>query len=118
MKFNSLKKVFILLSSILCCLINASASMAEQPVNDLSSQIFSAEVLKTLNGYQEEKGVAPVIKPVAASKDMGSSFDIKLPLSEQFKAFVSLGDQNIRELNGRDIGQSYNAVFGFQIILQ
>jgi len=92
--------------------------MAEQPVNDLSSQIFSAEVLKTLNGYHGEKGVAPVIKPVATSKDMGSSFDIKLPLSEQFKAFLSFGDQNIRELNGRDIGQSYNAVVGFQIILR
>jgi len=119
MKFNSLKQVFILLScSILCCLISASISRAEQAVNNLSSQIFSSEALKTLNWDQEEKEVSPVIKPAKASKDMGSSFDMKYALSEQFNAFLSLGDQNIRELNGRDIGQSYNAVVGFQIILQ
>ena len=118
MKCNSLKKVFIFLScSILCFLINASLSGAEQPVNDLSRQIFSAEVLKTLKGYQEDKGVTPVIQSVAASKDM-TSFDIKIALSERFKAFLSLGDLTIRDLAGRDIGQSYNAVFGFQIILQ
>jgi hypothetical protein len=119
MKFKSLKKVFILFASgILCFLINASLSEAEQPVNDLTSQIFSAEALGTLNDYDEEKVVKPVIKPVAASKYTGSSFDVKLPLSEQFKAFLSLGDQNIKDLDGRDLGQTYNAVVGFQIILQ
>ena len=73
MKCNSLKKVFIFLScSILCFLFNASLSRAEQPVNDLSRQIFSAEVLKTLEGYQGEEGVTPVIQPAAASKDTAS----------------------------------------------
>ena len=119
MKCNSLKKVFIFLScSILCFLINTSLSRAEQQVNDLSRQIFSAEVLKTLKGYQEEQGVTPVINSVAASKDTASSFDIKIALSEQFKAFLSLGDLAIKDMAGRDVGQSYNAVFGFQIILQ
>jgi hypothetical protein len=118
MKRNNLKKASILLAcSILCFLINASHSSAEQPVNDLSRQIFSAEALKTLNGYQEEKGVIPVVQAVAASKD-SASFDLKIALNEQFKAFLSLGDLAIRDLAGRDIGQSYNAVFGFQIILQ
>ena len=118
MNCNSVKKVFIFLScSILCFLINASLSRAEQPANDLSRQVFSAEVLKTLKWYQEEKGVTPVIHPVNASKDM-ASFDIKIALSDQFKAFLSLGDLTIRDLAGRDIGQGYNAVFGFQIILR
>lgn len=112
MKCNSLKKVLIFLSCcILSFLINASLSRAEQPASDLSRQTFSEEVLKTLNGSQEGKGIIP------ASKDM-ASYDIKIALSEQFKAFLSLGDLAIRDLAGRDTGQSYNAVFGFQIILQ
>ena len=118
MKWNSLKKVFIFLScSILCFLITASFSRAEQPVSDLSKQIFSAEFLKTLEGFQEEKGVTPVSQSVDKSKDM-ASFDIKMALSERSKAFLSLGDMAIRDLAGRDLRQSYSAVFGFQIILQ
>ena len=118
MNFNILKKVSIFLScSILCFLINASLSGAEQPVSDLSKQIFSAEVLKTLEVYKGEEGVTPVIDSAAVSKD-AASFDIKVALSERFKAFLSLGDQDIRDLAGKDIGQSYNAVFGFQITLQ
>jgi hypothetical protein len=118
MKCNILKQASIFLSfSILCFLISASPSRAEQPASDLSRQIFSAEALKTLNGYQDEKNAVPALKPAASSKNT-ASYDIKVALSEQFKAYLSLGDMTIRDLSGRDIGQSYNAVVGFQIILQ
>jgi hypothetical protein len=118
MKCNILRKAFIFSSCcILCLLINASPSRAEQLASDLSRQIFSAEALKTLNGIQEDKGVIPVDQTAAASKGT-PSFDIKVALSERFKAFLSLGDMTIRDLSGRDIGQSYNAVVGFQIILR
>lgn len=118
MKCISLKKVLIFLScSILCFLFNTSLSWAEQPSDDLSRQIFSAEALKTLEGFLGEGDFTPVVQPAGASKDL-ASFDIKVALSERFKAFMSLGDLAIRDLSGRDVGQSYNAVFGFQILLQ
>ena len=118
MKCNSLKKVYIILScSILCFLLNAPLSRAEQPADNISRQIFSMESLKTLKGYQEDEGVTPVIQPVRTSNDM-ASVDVKVALSGRFKAFLSLGDLAIRDLSGRDVGQSYNAVLGFQIILQ
>jgi hypothetical protein len=112
------KKISIFLScSISCLLIFASLSGAEQPAGDLSKQIFSAEVLKTFERYQWEKGVAPAADSTEASKG-AASFDLKVALNERFKAFLSLGDQTVRDLAGKDIGQSYNAVFGFQIMLQ
>ena len=118
MKYNSLKKVFTFLScSMLCFLFNASLSQAEQPADDLSRQVFSAEALKTLEGFQGDEYVTPVIEPGAASKDK-ASVDIKVALSERFKAFLSLGDLTIRDLSGKDVGKSYDAVFGFKIILQ
>lgn len=118
MKFNILKKVFIFIScSILCFLLNASLSGAEQPVSNLSKQIFSAEALKAIEGFDVEKGSTPPVQPAAASKDV-PSVDIKIGLSEQFKAVLSLGDTGIRDLAGKNVGQSYSAVFGFQIILR
>ena len=118
MKFNSLKKALIFLScSILFILINPPQSRAEQPVSDLSKQIFSTDVLKTLEGFRGEEGVTPVIDSTAVSKD-SASFDIRVALSERFKAFLSLGDTAVKDLAGRDVGQSYNAIVGFQILLR
>jgi hypothetical protein len=118
MKYDSLKKIFIFLScSILCFLIKASLSQAVQPSDDLSRQVFSAEALKTLEGFQGDEDVSPVNGPGAASKDK-ASVDIKVALSERFKAFLSLGDLTIRDMSGKDVGKSYDAVFGFQILLQ
>ena len=118
MEHNSIKKVFIFLSCIILCFIfNTSLSQAEQPADDLSRQIFSAEALKTLEGFQGEESAAPLVQRTGTSKDK-ASVDSKVALSERFKAFMSLENLAIRDLSGKDVGQSYNAVFGFQILLQ
>jgi len=119
MKFNSFKKVSLFTSSfILCFLFIVPLSGAEQLNDDLTKQLFSVEGLKTLTGSLQEQGVASVVQAVAAARQMSSSFDVKIPLNEQFKAIFSLEKPYIKDLAGRDIGTNYNALIGFQIVLQ
>ena len=119
MKIQSLSKISLFFSCfIFSLLFIVPLSGAEQADNDLSKQVFSAEGLRTLEGSLEEKDITPVVQTVSMEKVKASSFDVKIDLNERFKAFLSLGDQGIRDLAGRDMGQSYNAVFGFKIVLQ
>ena len=119
MKLNNFKKTYLFISCfILCFLFIVPLSGAEQSSNDLTKQVFSVDGLKTLKVSLEEKGVASVVQAVAAARQMASSFDVKIPLNEQLNAIFSLGKPYIIDFAGRDIGKNYNALIGFQIVLQ
>ena len=79
---------------------------------------FPVEGLKTLEGSLQEKGVASVAQEVTAVRQMLSSYDVKIPLNERFNAIFSLEKPYITDLAGRDVGKNYNALIGFQIVLQ
>ena len=119
-KYHCIKKICIFsICSIFCFLINASVSRAALSDNQLTEEIFSDVNLKTLKGVLHERAIAPVVQSVIAAKDMmASSFDVKVALTERFKAFLSLGETGVTDVVGRNIGHNYNAVFGFQIQLQ
>ena len=120
MKYHAIKKLCIFSTcSIFCFLINTSVSGAAMSENKRTEKIFSEVNLKTLNGVLQERTIVPVVQSVVAARDMlASSFDVKVALTERFKAFLSLGGREITDLAGRDIRNNYNAVFGFQIQLQ
>jgi len=118
MKFSFNKVALFISGFILCFLFIVPLSGAEQSNNDLTKQGFSVEGLKTLEGFPQEKGGAAVVQAVAAARDMASSFDVKIPLNERLNAIFSLGKAYIMDFAGRDMGKNYNAVIGFQIVLQ
>jgi len=120
MKYHALKKLCIFsICSIFCFLINASVSGAAMSDSELTEKKFSEANLKTLKGDLQERPIVPVFQSVVAARDMlASSFDVKVALTERFKAFLSLGGREITDLAVRNIRNNYNAVFGFQIQLQ
>ena len=119
MNFNSFKKVSLCISGfILFFLFIVPLSGAEQSNNDFTKEIFSVEDLKAVKGSLQEKGAASVVQSVAAARQRASSFDVKVPLNQQCNAIFSLGKPTVRDLTGREIMQNYNAVIGFQIVLQ
>jgi hypothetical protein len=119
MKINCFKKVSLFISGfILCFLFIVPLSGAEQSNNELTKQGFSVEGLNALKGSLQEKGAAPVVQTDAVARQKASSFDVKIPLNERFNAIFSLGKPYISDLASRDIGKNYNAVIGFQIVLQ
>jgi hypothetical protein len=120
MKYHALKKLCIFsICSIFCFLINASVSGAAMSDSESTEKNLSEANLKSLNGVLQERTIVPVVQSVVAARDMlASSFDVKVALTERFKAFLSLGRREITDLAGRDIRNNYNAVFGFQIPLK
>ena len=120
MKYHALKKLCIFtICSVFCIFINASVSGAAMSDSESTEKNLSEANLKSLNGVLQERTIVPVVQSVVAARDMlASSFDVKVALTERFKAFLSLGRREITDLAGRDIRNNYNAVFGFQIPLK
>ena len=119
MKFQNLSKVSPFLACfVFCFLFLVPVSGAEQSDKELSRQIFSMESPGTLKGSLRENVITPVVQSVAAARDLASSFDVKIALSERVKAFLSLGELKMKDVIGKEIDQNYNAVFGFQVMLR
>ena len=119
MKFKSYKKPYLFISVfILFSLFIVPLSGAEQSINDLTKQDFPVEGIKTLEGSPQEKEVASVAHEVTAVRPMLLSYDIKIPLTERFNAIFFLEKAYITDFAGRDVGKNYNALIGFQIVLQ
>lgn len=119
MKFNSFNKIVFFISSFFFCFVFiVPLSGAEQSTNDFTKQIFSAQDLTFLKASLQEKGTEPVVPEVSDAGHKTSSFDVKIPLNEQLNAMFSLEKPYIADMTGRDNRQFYNAVVGFQIILQ
>ena len=119
MKLNNFKKTYLFISCfILCFLFIVPLSGAEQSNNDLTKQGFSVEGIKTLEGSPQEKEVAYAAHEVTAVRPMLLSYDIKIPLTERFNAILFLEKPYITDFAGRDVGKNYNALIGFQIVLQ
>jgi len=118
-KLNNFKKTYLFISCfILCFLFIVPLSGAEQSNNDLTKQGFSVEGIKTLEGSPQEKEVAYAAHEVTAVRPMLLSYDIKIPLTERFNAIFFLEKAYITDFAGRDVGKNYNALIGFQIVLQ
>jgi hypothetical protein len=118
MKFQSLSKVSLFFSCIILCLLFIVPVSGAEPLdNMLSKQVLSTEGPKTAEGSLQEKEISPAVLPATAAEDQASTYDVKIPLGERFKAFFSLGDLNMRDLSGRGIGHNYSAGFGLQIAL-
>ncbi|MFZ2196977.1 MAG: hypothetical protein WAV13_04525 [Thermodesulfovibrionales bacterium] len=81
-------------------------------------QGFSVEGLDTLESPQQEKDVASIAHEVTAVRPMLLSYDVKIPLTERFNAIFFLEKPYITDFAGRDVGKNYNALIGFQIVLQ
>ena len=119
MKFNRFKKAALFISGfIFFFLFFVPLSRAEQSNNELGNQIFSVEGLRSMERSLKEKGVASVEQAVSAARQMVSSSDVKIPLNERFNAMFSLEKPPMIDLGDRNIRKSYNALFGFQIILR
>jgi len=118
-KLNNFKKTYLFISCfILCFLFIVPLSGAEQSNNDLTKQGFSVEGIKTLEGSPQEKQVAYVAHEVTAVRPTLLSYDIKIPLTERVNAVFFLEKPYITDFAGRDVGKNYNALIGFQIVLQ
>jgi hypothetical protein len=119
MKFNCFEKVSLFISGfILCFLVIAPLSEAEQLNNDLTKKVSAVEGLKALKGSLQEKGTSSVEQAVTTARQMAAYYDFKISLNERLNAIFSLGKPYIMDLAGRDIGQNYSGLIGFQIILQ
>jgi hypothetical protein len=119
MKFKSFKKVYLFISGfILFFLFIVPLSGAEQSDNDITKQGFSLESMTTLEDAPQEIRVSSFDQAVTVVRQKLPSYDFKIPLTERFNAIFSLEKPFITDFAGKDIGKNYNALFGFQIVLQ
>lgn len=120
MKYQSRNKTGIFfICCFFCFLVNTSVSEASQSTNELTEKNFSEVNNESIEDVLQEKEITPVVQSIVLAKDiMVSSFHVKVSLTERLKAFLSLREMDIMDIVGRDIGNNYNAVFGFQIQLQ
>lgn len=119
MKLNSFKKVDLFISGfILFFLFIVPLSGAEQSNNDLTKQDLSVEGLDTLESSPQEKEDASVAQEFTAVRQILSSYDVKIPLNDRLNAIFSFEKPYITDFAGRDLGETYNALVGFQIVLQ
>ena len=119
MKFSNFRKTYLLIFGfILYFLFNVPLAGAEQSNDDLTKQGFSVEGINTLEVSPQEKEVASVAHEVTAVRPMLLSYDVKIPLTERFNAILFLEKTYISDFSGRDTGKNYNALIGFQIVLQ